>query len=368
MKHKHPYIAIEVENRKLTPFLELPAEQKVRSMPLTTMVDNQKRAIVKLLLKLPDKQVLLKEFDLKHLKPGPAGPPRFLLDCRWDGKKVLTVSLKVDGSLYSEEKIRIATYMKKKRGFVVALILLLATFTGAALFLVLPGISRTRTDRPAQTPAIRRTAPTEKSTAEQPTVSKAPAQESSGPARQAAPKTTDPEPASSDPPKQPASQTPAVAPAASGTAEKPGRQTAAEGATDSPSSTAAAAAEVEAQAPELVPVSRNIVLYFDPNNTELTQEARRSLEDLSREISEWESLSFTFEGHCALFGTEEGRIELSRDRAQKSAAYVSRLTGIDASQFAISWFAGEKPVSRAQDQQDLNRRVEISVRGEAEAP
>lgn len=331
MKQEHAFIAIEIENSTLAPFLDLEKGKASKKVHLTTMVDNQRRAFVKVFLVMPGKKVLLKEFDLTHLPPKPAGPPRFVLQCVYDGGYFLTVELQVDGKPFGSERISLKAYLRRRRFLPLLLAAAAAAALLAALLLLPRGCGRaagTAEEQPVSRTAVSASRPVEKP--ETPTATPAPA----------------PKPEPATPPPPPASEPEPAAPVPVNS------ETASEAAAD----------------PAVEKVSRELVIYFLPNDTSLTGEAERQLAGFADAISGWRSVSLTIEGHCALSGTGEGREELSRERAEKSAAFLVRTGAAAASSIRTAWYAGERPVTRDPDRQELNRRVEISARGEAEAP
>ncbi len=337
MKQDHSYIAIEIENSKLAPFLDLEKGKAVKNVHLTTMVDNQRRAYIKVFLIMPGRKVLLKEFDLTSLPPKPAGPPRFVLMCSFDGIHSLTIDLRVDGKAYRNENISLRKYLRRSRPWLIALITLAALLLLAAVLLVPRSCGSSRSATPPKSGSIT-AAPADKA---KPAAKPAPAQaEPAAPAAKPAP--VPPAPAE---PAEPVKSTP---PAAE-TAQKP----------------AAAAAETRVVKPAAV--SRELIIYFNPNDTRLTEEAQKQLEQFGNTISAWERVSLSIEGHCALSGTEEGREELSRERAEKSADFLRRAGAVDAEDISVSWYAGERPVTRDPERQELNRRAVLSARGEEAA-
>jgi outer membrane protein OmpA-like peptidoglycan-associated protein len=100
------------------------------------------------------------------------------------------------------------------------------------------------------------------------------------------------------------------------------------------------------------------VVYFEPESAVLLPEARRLLDGLSTTMPA--DLRLEISGHCAFYGTEKGRRELSAERAEAVASYLkSRIPPtVELTRVA---YGGDRPVSRNLDTQDLNRRVELTV-------
>ena len=113
------------------------------------------------------------------------------------------------------------------------------------------------------------------------------------------------------------------------------------------------------------------ILYFTPESARLILETRQKLEAVAAAIARWEAeggdpeeLAVAAVGHTALFDTEASRLELSRERARAAAGYLAeRLSELDVSAVGLetSGRGGREPVTRDENAQWRNRRVEIRV-------
>jgi len=70
----------------------------------------------------------------------------------------------------------------------------------------------------------------------------------------------------------------------------------------------------------------------------------------------------TVRGHCAPRGTEEGRRELSEERAAGVASFL-RQAGVEIENSRVSGLGAREPVSLLEKDEHLNRRVEIILEG-----
>lgn len=114
------------------------------------------------------------------------------------------------------------------------------------------------------------------------------------------------------------------------------------------------------------PPLREFLVYFRPDDTRLTAAAQRRLEEVAATLSEaGASTPVRIVGHTALFGTEEGRFEISRGRAENVYSYLRSLGWEPEREPTIAWEGSTDPVTRARDEQELNRRVEVEI-GEQE--
>lgn len=297
MKQQTAYVAVEIENRTLTPVIELAGDAKRKTVPLTTIVDNQQRALVRLFLVRPDKTILLKEFDLTGLAPRPSGDTRFLLSCDYDGYVSLNVHLSVDGRPFGHAEIGLKRYLRDRRGIRIVTVGVLLLAAAVLALLLARGCG---TPPPSQPPA------------ESPTAQPAP---------------PDPAPPSPDPSPDPAAPPPPQ--------------------------------EAEDR------IEHELVIYFRPDDPRLTPTSREQLLQFAREIAAWEEHYLTIRGHCALSGTEEGRVLLSRQRAENSAAFLvtEGQEYLSDPQITLEWYGAARLVTRDPERQHLNRRVEIIARG-----
>ncbi|ADK82757.1 OmpA family protein [Sediminispirochaeta smaragdinae] len=341
MKKEIAYIAIEIENTTLTRCMDLKDGKQSHTLQLTTMVDNQRRALVTIFLCEGSTKQLLKQFDLTHLRPKPAGPPRFFLTCLYDGNSLLTIRLKVDGKEYAAERVDLSRFIRRKRPMLLLIPVFLLLAAAAVLLIPRTCTSRKNTDRTV----------TASVSAEESRHSEESSPAATGKMTQEASETIETQQSPAKPSPQASSPPPTSPPQ-----EQPQEQR--------------KIAEQEPTAPVTASAFRSVekraVIYFHPNDSELTAEAQTQLRVFGRQLREWNSIdAVSIEGHCALLGTEKGRIELSRERAENSAAFLETI-GIPAQGVSLQWFAGERPATRDPDKQELNRRVEISAKGKEE--
>lgn len=117
---------------------------------------------------------------------------------------------------------------------------------------------------------------------------------------------------------------------------------------------------VAEESPALGPAEWSV--YFAPDSPVLDANARSRLAAAAERLAAYPSdASVRIIGHTALAGTEQGRYDLSRQRAQNAFAYLQS-AGWEARQaVTVQGIGGEQPVTRDPERQELNRRVEITV-------
>lgn len=333
MAKKPAHLAIEIENHILNAVVDLRGSAVRRTVPLTTLVDNQRRALVRVFLVKTDRRVLLKEFDVPGLAPGRSGETRFLLSCDFNGRRTLALHLAVDGRSFAETRINLSQYLRDYRKvpiiaaaaavlILLALLLLRTCGSGTSIGGLLP---TRRGPEQAREVRVERVAPSEPAARPEPTAR--------------------PEPAAPPEPGPPPERTPEPA---------------------------AEPAPEPARTPEPVePVERVLpaqehLLYFRPDDPRLTAEALERLDRLARELGTMtpagrSNLALTIRGHCALSGTEAGRIALSRERAENAAAFLVETGLVEEDQVTVEWYGAARLITRETELQHLNRRVEIVI-------
>lgn len=117
------------------------------------------------------------------------------------------------------------------------------------------------------------------------------------------------------------------------------------------------AGEAVSEQPDAVEPRTHIV-YFNPESASLTDDTLEALSDIADRLS-GHDLQVRVDGHTAIAGSMEGRVQLSRRRAEAVREYLVG-EGIDPERFSeLNAFGAARPVTRDLDDQDRNRRVEI---------
>jgi outer membrane protein OmpA-like peptidoglycan-associated protein len=137
-------------------------------------------------------------------------------------------------------------------------------------------------------------------------------------------------------------------------------------AVDGAAGPAADRAEEEPPAPDVEAVSREWTVYFRPDDPTLTETTMTRLGDIIDTIRDLTGdergiAELRLVGHCALAGTEAGRVELSQARAGNVWRFLRQNGFGQPDELTVTGVGGQQPVTRDEEQQHLNRRVEISV-------
>lgn len=188
------------------------------------------------------------------------------------------------------------------------------------------------------------------------------ADSSSGPAGAPAPRAAASDPGAERTPSQ-ASSTPASPPAAADSAAA----SAAPADSSAPAALQAAAAPVGADplaaAREAFRAlgEETVTIYFSADSAEILRGQLDKLETAAALLVRYPDLEITISGHCATAGTEKGRMALSRDRARAVYAALAAAGWKPKTAPVVEGFGDERPATRAENEQALNRRVEIRL-------
>jgi len=89
-------------------------------------------------------------------------------------------------------------------------------------------------------------------------------------------------------------------------------------------------------------------VFFDTDSSELSDQARATLDKQAQWLSNYNRYAFTIEGHADERGTREYNIALGARRAQSVRAYMTS-HGIDGSRLRTISYGKERPVAVCND-------------------
>ena len=337
-------IEVEIENKSYIKLQDLDQSSK-GLLKLTTLVDNQPGVIIKIFLNKNGNRVPLKDFEVRHLSPKASGLPRFELISSYT-KKRLYLELRVDGRKIEDTEIRIAPYL---RNIYLPLYIIIGII--AALLLIFGG-------RWIATNVIFVNSGNKIQTISSDAVKPTP--ESTGYTQEITP---------SD-----ATGTSVETPVAEEITPERSDEKQENEEIDLPVDVTVPIKKTENLLPmptvevpaDTQTIREAIVLehsvYFSPNNTSIQKNAVPRLKELAVELRNSLNAVVEISGHCAMSGTEEGREELSRERAYNIVAYLKQEGWVPETEPVVRWFGGTRPVTSEEEEIYRNRRVEISIR------
>ena len=353
-------IEVEIENKSYIKLQDLDQSSKGK-LKLTTLVDNQPGVIIKVFLNKDGERIPIKNLEVRHLNPKVSGLPRFELDSSYTRKRLFLI-LKVDGKKVDDSEIKLAPYLRNKYlplfiiiGIIVTLLLI---FGARWLFGTFsqPITAFQTTSKEADTSRAK-PQPLEYATKSASTET----EEDSGTA----------EPAAEYPTKTESSieseKTDSVVKPEYAEVTPPNQSDSNQTDKDNKSSDNTIVQTGEPTQPASPPVSTDIVssieqvIYFSPNNTTINKNASLLLKELAVELKKNANALVEISGHCAMSGTEEGREELSRERAYNIVAYLKQEGWEPVTEPVVRWYGGTQPVTSIEDEMYRNRRVEIRI-------
>ncbi len=286
---------------------------------LTTLADNQKKAVIHVYLFEKGHKTRIKTIELAPLPPKPAGTPRITCKSRLESNRYFHISIVIGKKNLYSAKIDIKPYRKRNNWWwIILIILLLGGGITAGLLLT----SDTR-----QTG--RETGLFEKE--------RAPDRE--------APKPLAEEQATEKSAERSVEDIP-----------ESEKETAAE------SSPVIESEEAPARTVQEATVTEEVgIVYFLPESSVLLDSAKQTLRDIAARIRPENVQITAIEGHCALYGTEESREWLSQERAEMVYSFLTELGVRFSVSPRVEGFGGKKPLTRDRDKQELNRRVELTI-------
>ncbi|HOX11684.1 MAG TPA: OmpA family protein [Spirochaetia bacterium] len=104
-----------------------------------------------------------------------------------------------------------------------------------------------------------------------------------------------------------------------------------------------------------------LTVYFSADSAGILRDQRDKLGKVAAVLVRYPDLGITISGHCATAGTEKGRLALSQDRARAVYEALAAAGWKPKTATAVEGFGDERPATRAEDRQALNRRVEIRL-------
>ena len=351
------YCAVEVEHVRYARFLPLDQARR-RTMELTTLADNQRRAEVNLYLMRGEERIFLHTFTLDPLPQKPAGAPRIVLHGDFDGTHTLRVNIEVDRKRYGGTEISLRRYLPRSRRPYLLLLLIPAAAVLLGAFLLArscifpavpgdPADETVRTEEQAE-PYTGESNDDGQEPAGDTTEEKAYAEEDDAPTSDDAPRQEDESPAD----EETADEETAAADEQDTTAAEP---------VTAPSDQETVPSDQETAAP-----LQNTV-YFPPDSAQLTDAVEENLRGLLPELRGVRASRVEIAGHCALYGTEQGRMDLSANRARAVYRYLQRIGWNPEGEPKLIWYGGKQPVTKDRERQHLNRRVEIRISSSADS-
>jgi len=374
MKIMSRVIEVEIEGKRYILLFSL-EKNAASTLDLTTISSGQSRAIIKVFLR-NDSRRLLREIEVSNIPTDRAGAPVIRLHGVFAGRNLLTLKVEVNGQPRSRINIRLKNHSRRSNKWLFIIMLLL--LGAGIIFSSWLWLSKRKgKEQPA--------AAVLPEAAGQPMIENADQDQTSAaePAEKdesviVKPLSTGPKAAevrsvkpaasveSTDTTERPASVKPAD------TTEPPAASVKAADTTEPPAASVRAADTTEPRTggkptgPAELKKSTELTLpedtiYFLPDSSLLTPAAEVKLRTLLALLLKNPELEIEIFGHCALMGSEQGRINLSFERARRVHDFLTASGWKPDITAKLNGVGSSKAVTRNPEMQNLNRRVEIII-------
>ncbi len=322
-----PIIGVEIENRHLVELCVLQGKTE-GLLKLTTLKPKQRRASIKVFLVRHYSKVCITEFRLQNLDRDPKRNPAIDLSAEYNGRFTLRFTLILNGKVYETRTISLATYMPQQV-FLRRILPPAAAGVAVLVFVLffLPRMRESDMGKDVQALPSARQARNEEQEKEEPPAG--PFRDTNGGDTQE----------TGTPPGPP--QEPAGTPTAVEESPAPGSQ------------------QTRREEGDRIVRFDTVTVYFEPDKAVLTPETRNILSETAVLLNEYGG-PVKISGHCASYGTEAGRMELSRRRAKVVYNYLLDCGWEPEQKPHIEGYGSTAPAVEESDKQHLNRRVEIS--------
>lgn len=382
-------IGVQIEGDKFIRLINLDKDTR-GNLKLTTIKDLQKRAVIKIFLFQNDRMVPIKEIEVSNIPSEKAGVPYINLSTEFDGKRNLTLLVVLNGRAVDRTVIDIKKFSTgRKRGLVLIPIVIILAFAvflftrgGASLremstilsFDKISFLSRsagldkkaepeegarvndekTRQDEGSRVASgkLKKDARREKD---------AKAEEKARVKEQGEPKGAAVAPVEREGPDDVSYETGAEVEEPEIDKEKV--------AVLAPVEREPAVKDDEGRLNTKIkePVSAAIfeteIIYFKPGSALLSPDALKKLDEVLTVLRDYPDVKFLISGHCALYSTEQGRLQLSIIRASSVYEYLIKNGWKPGLRPDVTGFGGMEHVTADPEYQHLNRRVEIKPEG-----
>ena len=352
------HVSVEVDHSRLVPVASL-GVGNAGSIELTTIAPHQRRAVINVFAESEREKTPLKTFDVDRVPKVYGRSPRLELHVRVDRLKRIHLHLDVEGKRY-ESTVLPGGGMVSGTSMVpatAAALVLVALLVGA--YFIWSGAGALGPDSQEQAEGTQ-----ESAIAREDNGGAAGSEDARAGSEAESDTESDTESASDR--EATAAADSSTQEEAAETSEEPAASS--EDAQSEAGGTAAGAEAAEAGAGHqgaeseeaaVTPEQTEWTVYFGPDSAELTGDAREALREIAGTLRRADG-SLMLEGHCALFGTEQGRERLSRARAQTVRRFLLQEGLSLAEDGRVEAAAGREPVTEDPDRQELNRRVELS--------
>ena len=356
------FTCVEIKNVKYIKLLSLDQIGE-KHLDLTTIHKDQELAFLKIFLIDKNKnKKLLKNIQINNVRPGNSGIPELQLSVFYDGKRYYKIVIKLNGFIYHNSIIDIRHFQSGKMkissiALIAAAILILSflSFFSIKTFTSYRDINRV-SDSYSKTSS----ANSVDQTGVDPTVTKQVAEEQVTEQQVTEQQVTEQQVAEQQVAEQQATE------------QQVAEQQVAEQQVAEEQVTEQQVAEQQVTEQQNVIVHEEKILseltedkaivYFNPDSSVLSNDAISVLNQVLEILKSQENPDVEISGHCAFFGTEKGRQEISTERAQNVYLFFKNNGWTPDEEPELSGLGYEMNITKDPAKQNLNRRVEILIK------
>ena len=338
------FTCVEIKNVKYIKLISLD-KQSEKDLDLTTIHKDQELAYLNIfLIDKNKKKTLLKSIQINNIRPGNTGIPELHLSVAYDGKQYYKIVLKLNGYIYHNSVIDMK--LVKKSPFRIGNIALISSAIVILFFLgffMIKTLGNSRNIQMVNNSTIGNTENQDgnnrESGKEQKTTDQTTTDQTTTDQTTTDQTTTD-------------------------------QTTTDQTTTDQTTTDQTATDQTTTEHTETIIESRliddNATVYFYPNSIILTSEAKAILRQVLQILRSEDNLYVDIIGHCAFFGTENGRQEISTERAESVYSFFIDNGWTPQEQPKLAGLGHDQIVTRDPEKQNLNRRVEITIKSNEE--
>ena len=358
-------IGIEIDNSHVA-WMHSPDGKGKSRLNLTTLSDYQHTAILNFYVKTDSRKIRLISETINNIPPAKAGDPLITVESELV-KRRMNYSIYLNNRFIRKSTVKIPKEAVKKDGSVIipvsiAAVIILLLF---ALFLLPVSPLSIFSSDSIFSAGRNRNSVSETAENTQPVVSeRKPEETKPAEVKQEISKPEIPKPAEQNPELNKTDEA----------LQNSRQQTSSEKSEEEPAITEAEPQEDPAPAPEPAPpvpvtivIDKQLTVNFQPDNADLTAEARNKIIEFVKQLptgdnTDLDMIRIDITGHCARFGTESGRVELSEARAANTREFLLSIWKVPTDA-KIEGYGAARPVTMEKDKQYLNRRAEIHITG-----
>ena len=345
------FTCVEIKNVKYIKLIPLDRKCE-RALDLTTLHKDQELAYLNIFHVGKDmKKTLLKSIQINNIRPGNSGIPELKLSVSYDGTQYYKIVLKLNGYIYHNSVIDIKQVGKPSFNILnlalIALVILVIAFLGYFSF---RSLLNNRESNPLN--------------------------QSSENLEQEQGREIDPttrvlsESSSNSINVTELNYSDSSSTDSSSTDSSSIDSSSIDSSSTDSSSTDSSSTDSSSIEPQTIETSELIdnkaIVYFYPNSSVLTEDAKSILRKILDILNNNSNLDVEILGHCAFFGTEKGRQEISTERAESVYSFFIKNGWTPESQALLIGLGHQNIVTRDPEKQNLNRRVEIRIESKKE--